>query len=134
MSFYLLYKLNHALYTFIIAPELQFKILNPRGKWSKMSIFHHWSKHLFALNFWFFSLEWVWRYAWFQNKAPVVKILKFHVNQDNSAYLEKYNFWQKLVYQFWDCHWICGIETSLWVVSDSDFEARLALHAKWGKL
>ena len=28
----------------------------------------------------------------FQNIAPNIKLLKFHANRDNQAYLEKYNF------------------------------------------
>ena len=34
----------------------------------------------------------------FQNRALDIKLLKFHVNQDNQGYLEKRNFQQKLVY------------------------------------
>ena len=34
----------------------------------------------------------------FQNRAPYVKILKFCANRGNSAYLEKRNFQQKLIY------------------------------------
>ena len=36
----------------------------------------------------------------FQNRASDVKILKFNVNGDNSAYLEKRDFQRKLVCQF----------------------------------
>ena len=36
----------------------------------------------------------------FQNTVSDVKILKFHTNQDNSAYLEKCNFQWKLICQF----------------------------------
>ena len=28
----------------------------------------------------------------FQNRAPTIKLLKFHVNRDNNAYLEKFDF------------------------------------------
>ena len=70
----------------------------------------------------------------FQNRAPNFKMLKFHVNQDNSAYLEKYDFQWKLVYQLWDHHWIHGIEIISKMVSDSDFESFLALHIKRDKL
>ena len=70
----------------------------------------------------------------FQNKAPDIKILKFHVNQDNSAYLEKYDFQWKLVCQLLDRYWIHGIEKSLEVVSNFDFESWLALHVKRDKL
>ena len=62
----------------------------------------------------------------FQNRVPDIKILKFHRNQDNSVYLDKSNFQQKLIFQLWDYHWIHGIEMSMWVVSDPDFESRLA--------
>ena len=43
----------------------------------------------------------------FQNRAPDTKLLKFHINQDNRAYLEKHDFQWKLIYQFWDRHLIC---------------------------
>ena len=66
----------------------------------------------------------------FQNRAPNIKILKFHTNWDNNAYLEKYDFQQNLVYKLWDRHWIRGIKTSLEVVLDSDFESLLAMHVK----
>ena len=33
----------------------------------------------------------------FQNRVTDTKLLKFHVNRENSAYLEKYYFQQKLV-------------------------------------
>ena len=36
----------------------------------------------------------------FQNRAPGIKLLKFHTNQDNRVYLEKRDFQQKLVCQF----------------------------------
>ena len=68
----------------------------------------------------------------FQNKALDSKLLKFHANRDNQAYLEKCDFQRKLVYQIWDCHWIRGIETSSRVVSDS--ESYLVLHAKRNKV
>ena len=58
----------------------------------------------------------------FQNRAPNIKILKFHVNRDNSAYLEKYNFQWILVCQFWDCHWIRNTKMSSGVVSNPNFE------------
>ena len=54
--------------------------------------------------------------------------------QTNTANLKKYDFQRKLICQIWNCHWICGIETSPGVVSDLDFEFRLALHTKWGKV
>ena len=69
----------------------------------------------------------------FQNRASATKILKFHTNRDNSAYLGKCNFQKKLVYQFWDLHLIHGIKTSWRVVLDPDFKSRLVLHVKWGK-
>ena len=43
-------------------------------------------------------------------------------------------FIEKLVYKLWGRHWIRGVETSLEVVSDFDFESRFVLHAKQGKL
>ena len=70
----------------------------------------------------------------FQNKALDSKLLKFHLNRDNSAYLEKYDFQWKLVCQLWDCHWIHGVETSSEVVSDLDFKSLLVLQAQWCKL
>ena len=35
----------------------------------------------------------------FQNRAPDTKLLKFHANQDNSAYLKKCDFQHKLICQ-----------------------------------
>ena len=66
-------------------------------------------------------------------EPPDIKLLKFHANQNNSAYLEKCDFQQKLVFQFWDRYWVHGIKTSLGEVSDPDSESRLALHAKQDK-
>ena len=65
----------------------------------------------------------------FQNKISSVKILKFHTTRYNSAYLAKRDFQRKIVFQFWDSHWIHGTETSPIVVSDSNFESLLVLHA-----
>ena len=44
----------------------------------------------------------------FQNRTSDIKLPKFYANQNNNAYLEKYNFKQKLVCQFWNLHWIRG--------------------------
>ena len=66
----------------------------------------------------------------FQNRAPYIKLLKFHANQDNSSYLKKCDFQQKLICEFWDCYWIHSIEKSLGVVSDLDSKSRFALHVK----
>ena len=68
----------------------------------------------------------------FQNRALDINVLKFHVNRDNNAHFGKCNFQRKFVSQFWDHHWIHGIETSQGVVSDPDSESWLALHAKRG--
>ena len=54
----------------------------------------------------------------FQNRAPDIKLVKFHENWDNNAYLKKFNFQRKLIYQFWNFHWIHSVKTSLSVVSD----------------
>ena len=69
----------------------------------------------------------------FQNRASDYKLLKFHGNQDNQAYLKKIDCQQKLVFQILYCHWIQSDETSLGVIADPDSEFRLALHAKRGK-
>ena len=63
----------------------------------------------------------------FKNRVSNLKLLKFHANRDNSAYLEKYDVQRKLVCQFWDCHWIYGVETSLGVVSDPNSMSQLAM-------
>ena len=68
-----------------------------------------------------------------QNRALDIKLLKFHKNRNNQAYLRKRDFQRKLVCQIWDHYWIHGIETSLGVVSDSNSEFLLALHLKRGK-
>ena len=46
------------------------------------------------------------------------------------AYLEKQDFWRRLVSKFWGHHCIRGIETSPYEVSISYFESLLVLHAK----
>ena len=66
----------------------------------------------------------------FQNRTLDNKLMKFYVNRDNRAYLEKCSFQRKLVLQIWDCHWIHGIETNMKVVLDPDSKFRLAMHAK----
>ena len=135
MSSYLLYEPNNALCTFTATSKLQFYILDLRGKIIKNvnflpisqnsdlslqlnSTHQHESKGILG----------------FQNRAPDIKLLKFHANRDNSAYLEKCNFQRKLVCKLWDCHWIHGVEMSQRVVSDLDFESRLTLHVKRNKL
>ena len=40
----------------------------------------------------------------FQNRIPDIKLLKFHSNRDNNAYLKKHDFQGKFVFQLWDCH------------------------------
>ena len=60
--------------------------------------------------------------------------LRFHANWDYRAYLEKYDFQQKLIFQFWDIHWIRGIKMSHGVVLDPDFESHLALHTNEANL
>ena len=69
-----------------------------------------------------------------KHRALDIKLLNFYANRDNSAYLEKYNFQQKLVCQFYYHHWIRDIETSPTMVSDLDSESRLALQEKQCKL
>ena len=135
MSSYLLYETKHALHTFTVTTELQFHVFNPRGKIiqnvsfspvsqnsnlsSKLNIIHpHESMCI----------------LYFQNKASDIKLLKFHANQDNSIYLKKCDFQRKLVCQFRDNHWICGIKMSPKMVSNPYFKSRLALHVKWSKL
>ena len=66
----------------------------------------------------------------FQNKVSDIILLKFHSNRDNWAYLKKYDFQRKLIFQIWGCGCICGIEMSPEVVSYPDFDSQLALHAK----
>ena len=121
LSSYLLYELNHALCSFTATPRLQFHISDPRDKIvqnvnissvsqssglsSKLNLTRqHDCKGM--LNF--------------QNRASDIKLLKFYINWDNGAYLEKCNFQRKLICLFWNRHWIFGVEMSLRVVSDPE--------------
>ena len=98
MKLYLLYGLNNGLHTFITALEL-YSIFSTLGaKLSKISNFHssvwtsdsisklnptcqHESKGMLG----------------FQNRALDTKLLQFHVNRDEWAYLEKHDFQRKFV-------------------------------------
>ena len=118
---YLFYEPNNALRAFTTALEFQFKNFNHRGKMVQNVNFSSVSQNCYL------SLKFNPTHQYesrcmlgFQNKALDVKILKFHTNHDNNIYLEKCDFQQKLVFQFWDHHWICDVETSLGVVSDSN--------------
>ena len=70
----------------------------------------------------------------FQSRDPDIKLLKFHSNRDNWAYIEKHDFQWKFVCQIWDCHWIHVVEMRLTVVLDPDSETEIALHAKQRKV
>ena len=84
---------NHALHAFTTTPELQFHISDPRGKIIQNVNFSPISKnsHLFS------KLNPARQHKsksmlGFQNRALDIKLLKFHINRDNSAYLEKCDF------------------------------------------
>ena len=70
----------------------------------------------------------------FQNRGMNIKLLIFHVNWDNQAYLEKWDFQQKFICQIWDSHWICSVEASPEGVSNPNSEFQLDLHAKRDKV
>ena len=99
MHSYFLYESNYALHTFTVTPNLQFHISDPSGKIvqnvnyslvsqnsdlsSKLNPTHqHESSGMLS----------------FQNRAPDIKLLKFHANRNNSAYLEKCDFQRKLIF------------------------------------
>ena len=97
----LLHKPNYALHAFAITSELQFYIFDPKGKIVQNVNFLHVSQNSDL------SLKLNPNHQHesrgilgFQNKAPDIKILKFHANQDNSVYLEECDFQHKLIFQF----------------------------------
>ena len=101
MSSYILYELNHAPRAFTATPKPQFHIFNPRGKIVKNINFSSVSQNSDLSSKLNLARQQESRAMLsFQNKALTVKLLKFHVNQDNSTYLKKYNFQRKLVCQF----------------------------------
>ena len=135
MNSYLLYEPKKALCAFTATSKLQFWTFDPKGKivqnikFSSVSLNsdliskldsnrQHKSKGMLS----------------FQSRASNIKLLKFHVNQDKRAYLEKCDFLRNLVSRFWDRHLIRGVEMSQRVVSVSDFESQLALEAKRDKI
>ena len=100
MNSYLLYRPNRALYAFTAALALQLHISDPRGKIVQNIKFlpidqnsdlilklntarQHESRGMLG----------------FQNNARDPKLLKFHANRDNRAYLKKHDFQRKLVCQ-----------------------------------
>ena len=135
MSSYLLYELNHAFHAFIATPKLQFQISNPMSKIIQNINFSPVSQNSDSgLKLNSTHQHELRSMLNFQNRTPDIKILKIHANWDNSAYLENHDFQRKLFFQFWDCHWIHGVENRLEVVSNFDFESWLALHARRGNL
>ena len=100
LSSYLLYEPNSALRAFTVAPELQLHISDLKAKIFqnvKFSSVSQTNDLILKLNL---TRQHESRgMLGFQNIVPNIKLLKFHVNRDNRAYLEKCEFQQKLVYQ-----------------------------------
>ena len=93
MNPYLLCGPNNALRVFTTTLELQFQISVPRGKIVqnvKFSSVSQTSDLISKLNS---TRQHESRgMLGFQNRALDTKLLKFHVNRDERAYLEKYDF------------------------------------------
>ena len=96
MSSYLLYESKGALRAFTFALELKFPIFDPRGKIVQNVNFLSISQNSdLSLNV-NPSRQHEYRgILGFQNRALNIKLLNFHTNQDNSAYIKKCNFEQK---------------------------------------
>ena len=105
LSFYFLYEPNRTLRVSTTTPELKCQNSNPRGKMvQKVNFSPVGQNNNLSLNLNPTCQQESRGMFGFQNRAPDVKILKFHVDQDNSAYFEKCDFQQKLIFRFWDCY------------------------------
>ena len=107
---------------FIAASELQFYISDARGKIIQNVKFSSVNQTSDLIS----KLDPTHQHEYmgmlgFQNKAPNIKLLKIHANQENWAYLEKHDIQRKLIFQIWDHYWIHHIETSPGVVLVLDF-------------
>ena len=93
MSFYLLYEPNHAFHAFTTTPELQYQISDPKGKIIRnVNFFSVCQNSDLSLKLNPTRQQQSRGMLNFKNRASVIKILKFYINRDNNACLEKHNF------------------------------------------
>ena len=85
-----------------LLPKSHSKILTLGEKPSKIQFFTRGSKQRYKLKIEPYLSTRVQGYAQIPKQSPNVKILIFYANWDNSIYLEKCDFQQKLDCELWD--------------------------------